>query len=95
MWNKAQEVRIMSGTASESSMIRTASSDAGMPFIFISARIILILLVLASNFAEATGREYTAEYWQQMGDSFANRESFQVALAPNNKKQWSSAENGT
>ena len=75
----------MSGATSELSIIRTASSDAKVPLIFDNAKIILILLVLASNFAEATGKEYTAEYWQHMGDSFANRESFQVALDCYNK----------
>ena len=38
------------------------------------------MLALASSLACASGKEYTADYWQQMGDGFLERESFAVAL---------------
>ena len=41
---------------------------------------VFILIVLVSCYASASGREYDADYWQQMGDDFLEKGSFTVAL---------------
>ncbi|MDD4093915.1 MAG: tetratricopeptide repeat protein, partial [Methanothrix sp.] len=51
----------------------------------IKARHIIILLVLVSGLVNSIAKEYTAEYWQEKGDEFLQKESFDIALDCYNK----------